>query len=158
MEAIKCMICGKEFVPTNKSRKLCSDECREENRKKHNKAQQMERKEHTRALLGTRFCEMCGKEFSPRNSLIVTCSVECTKERRRIEYKLGRKEAKEKLREETKKKKKNQLAKCNKKALDAGTSYGKLELKSYLAKQSEEMAKHRRELDAEWERRRKDGK
>ena len=40
---------------------------------------------------------------------------------------------------------------------NAHTTYGKLELQNYLAKQSLEMAKRRRELDLEWERKKNNG-
>ena len=53
------------------------------------------------------------------------------------------------------KSKEKELLDFNYQAMKANRTYGKHELQFFLAEQSNEMARHRRELEAEWERKRK---
>lgn len=151
-----CKICGKEFIPTQKSRKLCSDECRKISKNMTAKKQQEGRKEKNRELLGTRTCTVCGKEFQPRNSKMIRCSSACTAKRGN-DYKALNRKARIEETNAKKEAKLNDLVERTVEARESGTSYGKLELKPFLAQQSEDMAKRRREMEAEWERKRKNG-
>ena len=156
---IKCKICGKEFEQTNKSRVLCSDECRMMNKRVMASDYAKKVRDERRERLGTRTCEVCGKEFIPRNSIMVRCSSACTEKRLRV-YANENKRLKREQVAEDKKLKKNrekELLDFNLEALHCGKSYGKHEMTFYLAKQSDEMARRRRELDLEWERKRKNG-
>lgn len=159
MEINKCKICGKEFIVTSRTKTICSAECRLENKKLMSRRQMQKRKEENRKLLGTKKCEVCGKEFAPKNSLQVRCSRSCTR-KTGTEYKQAYRKITKKEIEEGQKlraKKEKELVGMSVQAGNAGTSYGKYESQFYLAKQSEEMAKRRRELDAEWERKRNNG-
>jgi hypothetical protein len=111
-----------------------------------------------RRMLGTKICTVCGKEFAPKNSRQVRCSRTCTIERR-TEYKREYRKTKKQIAEDQKIRntKVNPIVEVGVQAGKAGTSYGKYESRFYIARQSEEMAKRRRELDAEWERKRKNG-
>ena len=153
-----CKICGKEFTPSSKCKTICSDECREKNVKLMFREQARRRREKNREHLGTKFCEVCGKEFVPRTSLMVRCSSACTAKRGIVYKRENRKVKKEKI-AVAKKLKVDREAEIDKLTVQAWTeyktSYGKLEMKNYLAKQSDEMAKRRRELDAEWERKKR---
>ena len=154
-----CKMCGKKFNVSKNHRTLCSDECRKFGIKQSSEKQAKERREANRLLLGTRFCEVCGKEFQPRTRLMVRCSEECTKKRGTIYKRENTKKNRDKVAEE-KRRKKNSVAERDeimRQGMKAGRSYGKQQLVSYLANQSDEMAKRRRELDAEWERKRKNG-
>lgn len=154
---MKCKICGKEFTPSKESRVLCSDECRKESQRVALRRQQEKRRAKARELLGTRFCEVCGKEFVPRTRMMVRCSPACTAQLGNI-YKQGSRKAKRERITEGKKRRKNkhdQIAEFTVNAWKEGRSYGKQEMQGYLAKQSEEMAQRRKELDAEWERKRR---
>ena len=117
------------------------------------------KREENRKQIGMKKCEVCGKEFSPKNRLQVRCSRDCTRDRG-AEYKQKhRKITKKQIADEQKarEKKEKELVKYSVLAGNEKTSYGKYESKFYIAKQSEEMAKRRRELDAEWERKRNNG-
>lgn len=157
MEIKKCKICGKEFVVTPRTKTLCSAECRIESKRLSSRKQMQESREANRKRLGTRFCSVCGKEFAPKNGRQVRCSRSCTK-KIGTEYKQEyRKVTKKQIADEEKlrKKKEKELVKYSVLAGKEKTSYGKYESQFYIAKQSEEMAKRRRELDAEWERKKK---
>lgn len=159
METNKCRVCGKEFIVTPRMKVLCSAECRLESKRIRSRNQMQKKSAENRQQLGMRKCEVCGKEFAPKNSRQVRCSRSCT---RRIgnEYKQAyRKVTKKQIADAQKQseKKANELVEFTVLAYKGGRSYGKLEMMDYLAKQSEEMAKRRRELDAEWERKRKNG-
>jgi hypothetical protein len=159
MEINKCNVCGKEFIVTPRMKTLCSAECRLESKRISSRKQLQKKKEEKRKLLGTRKCTVCGKEFAPKNSRQVRCSRACTREKS-TEYKQEyRRVTKKQIAEEQKlrEKKVNELVGMSVQAGNAHTTYGKLEMQNYLAKQSLEMAKRRRELDAEWERKRKNG-
>ena len=155
----KCKICGKEFMTTPRHKTICSAECKIENNRINVRKHAQKKREERRLELGTRKCVVCGKEFSPRNGNQVRCSKKCTEKRHR-DYKAEyRRITKKELTEERKQRAKNskELVKMSVQAGKAHTTYGKLELQDYLAKQSLEMAKRRRELDLEWERKRKNG-
>lgn len=156
---ITCKICGKEFEASYKRTKLCSAECKKENKKLYARNQAIERKEKNRELMGTKFCVVCGKEFSARNWNQKTCSRKCFKEHARKTDAINKKKKKEEVVKVKNERSRKQIASVqdNQKAQEAGMSYGKYALIPYLAKQSKEMAKRRRELDAEWERKRKNG-
>lgn len=159
MEINRCNVCGKEFIVTPRMKTLCSAECRLESKRISSRKQMQKKREENRKLLGTRFCTVCGKEFAPKNSLQVRCSRSCT-QKRGTEYKQEyRKITKKQIADEQKARAKNEkeLVKYSVLAGNEKTSYGKYESRFYLEKQSEEMAKRRRELDAEWERKRKNG-
>lgn len=154
---MKCRICGKEFTPSKESRTLCSDECRREAKRMNANEYRVRRIAQNRKRLGTRFCTVCGKEFVPKTSQQVRCSPECTR-MRATEYKRENvRNNKQRIAEaqKTKKSKEKELLEFNYQAMKAKRTYGKHELKFYLEKQSEEMARRRRELEAEWERKRK---
>lgn len=153
-----CKICGKEFTPTSKCKTICSDECREKNVKLMFREQARKRREKNREHLGAKFCEVCGKEFVPRTSLQVRCSSACTAKRGTVYKRENQRAKKEQLTLEKKLRvdKEAEIAKLTVQAWkEYKTSYGKLEMQNYLAKQSDEMAKRRRELDAEWERKKR---
>ena len=159
MEINKCKVCGKEFIVTPRMKTLCSAECRLESKRISSRKQMQKKREENRKLLGTRKCEVCGKEFAPKNSRQVRCSRSCT---RRIgtEYKQAyRKVTKKQIADAQKlsEKKANELVEFSVLAYKGGRSYGKMEMMNYLAKQSEDMAKRRRELDAGWERKKNNG-
>lgn len=159
MEINKCKICGKEFIVTPRMKLICSAECRIENKKIIARRNAQKMREENRMRLGTKKCAVCGKEFSPKNSRQVRCSRSCT-QKRGTEYKQEyRKITKKQIADEQKrrKQKEKELTGMSVQAGKAGMTYGKLEMQDYLAKQSFEMAKRRRELDAEWERKRKNG-
>lgn len=160
---IKCRICGKEFIPANKKTQLCSEECRKENKKLHARKQNAEktaeRREKNSAL--TRTCVICGKEFSVKNWNQKMCSKECVLEHRRKAQSIYKKEKREEVVKVITRRNRKQipLVQMSVEAQQkAGTSYGKYASIPYLEKQSEEMAKRRRELDAEWERKRNEKK
>ncbi len=159
METNKCKICGKEFIVTPRMKLICSAECRIENKKIIARRNAQKMREENRRRLGTKQCAVCGKEFSPKNSRQVRCSRNCTKNRS-SEYKAEyRKITKKQIADEQKAraKKEKELVRYSVLAGNEKTSYGKYESQFYLAKQSEEMAKRRRELDAEWERKKNNG-
>ena len=160
MEEIKCKICGKQFTPAHKNVKLCSDECKKESKRLSAKKQTVDRREKNRALMGTRICEVCGKEFPIKNWNMKRCSKECTLEQKKSTDRINKRKKREQVVTVAKQKKQKQiqLVQDSLEAQKASTSYGKYALKPYLAKQSEEMAKRRRELDAEWERKRNEKK
>lgn len=160
METRKCKVCGNEFAVTPKNKTLCSDACRKESDRLSAKKQAEERKAINRKLLGTKFCTVCGKEFAPKNNRQVRCSRVCTRKLGNDYKQEYRKVTKKQIAEEQKLrvKKEKELVEFTVQAWKSGgRSYGKMEMMNYLAKQSEEMAKRRRELDAEWERKRKNG-
>ena len=114
------------------------------------------KRKESRSLVKMKSCEVCGKEFMPRTSLQVRCSKTCTAtlgnqykwencKKRKAELAEGKKR---------KKSKEKELVEFNTQALAAGKTYGKHELQSFLEKQSIEMAKRRREMEIEWERKR----
>ena len=153
----KCKICGKEFALSKECRTICSDECRIQDRRLNAKEYSARKRKESRSLVKMKSCEVCGKEFMPRTSLQVRCSKTCTAtlgnqykwencKKRKAELAEGKKR---------KKSKEKELVEFNLKALEAGRTYGKHELQSFLEKQSIEMAKRRRELEIEWERKRK---
>lgn len=160
MAEVKCKICGKSFTPAHKSTKLCSEECKKESKKLSSKKQTDKRREINRALMGTRFCEVCGKEFPIKNWNMKRCSKECTLEQKRSLDRINKRKKREQA--VTVRKQKEQkmipLVKDSVAAQKECTSYGKYAIKPYLANQSEEMAKRRRELDAEWEKKRNEKK
>lgn len=157
---INCKICGKEFETPYHHASLCSEECRDENKRLHARKQTVDRREKNRALMGTRVCVVCGKEFQIKNWNMKMCSKECILKQKSSTKTINKRKKKEQAVtvQKQKKKKLSQLVQYSLDAEKAGTSYGKYESRSYIAKQSEEMAKRRRELDAEWERKRKNGK
>lgn len=159
METIKCKICGKEFTTNIKTKRICSPACKIENNRINVRNHAKKLREKRRLELGIRKCTVCGKEFSPRNGRQVRCTPNCTKSRRG-EYKAEyRKVTKQQMQAEQKLRERNgkAIVAMSVQAGNAHTTYGKLELQDYLAKQSLEMAKRRRELDAEWERKRNNG-
>jgi endogenous inhibitor of DNA gyrase (YacG/DUF329 family) len=159
MEITKCKICGKEFITTPRHQTICSAECRIENNRVNVRNYARKKREERRMELGTRFCTVCGKEFSPKNGNQIRCSRRCT-QNRSGEYKAEyRKVTKQQMQAEQKlrAKKEKEIVAMSVQAGKAHTTYGKLEMQNYLAKQSLEMARRRRELDAEWERKRKNG-
>lgn len=159
MEITKCKICGKEFITTPRHKTICSAECRIENNRVNVRNYTRKKREERRRELGTRFCTVCGKEFSPKNGNQIRCSRRCT-QNRSGEYKAEyRKATKQQMQTEQKLREKNgkAIVKMSVQAGKAHTTYGKLEMQNYLAKQSLEMERRRRELDAEWERKRKNG-
>lgn len=159
MGTIKCKICGKKFTTNNKTKKICSPACKIENNRINVRIHAQKKREEKRKALGTRKCTVCGKEFSPRNGRQVRCTPKCTKSRSG-EYKAEyRKITKQQMSYEQKLREQNgkEIIAMSVKAGNAHTTYGKLELQDYLAKQSLEMAKRRRELDLEWERKRNNG-
>lgn len=160
MEKIRCKICGREFESSCKHAQLCSEECRKENKKIHSKKHADKCKEQNRALMGTRICTVCGKEFSPKNWNQKVCSKECVPENRRKRDAIKKQKKKEeKVKVKNKRRRKIiPLVQDSLKAQEAGMSYGKYAAIPYLAKQSEEMAKRRRELDAEREKKRNEKK
>ena len=91
---------------------------------------------------------------------MVRCSPACTAKRASV-YASENKRLKKVLVAEDKKAKKNrekELVEFTVQAWKEGRmSYGKHEMQNYLSKQSDEMARRRRELDLEWERKRKNG-
>lgn len=159
---IKCKICGREFESSYKHATLCSDECRQENKKLHARKQHVqktaERREKNSTL--TRTCGVCGKEFHSKNWNQIMCSKECVLVHRRKAQSIYKKEKRQEVvKVITRRNRKSiPLVQDSLKAEEAGTTYGKYALIPYLAKQSEEMAKHRRELDAEWEKKRNEKK
>jgi hypothetical protein len=159
MEIRKCNVCGKEFIVTPRMKTLCSAECRLEGKRISSRKQMQKKSEERRKLLGTKKCEVCGKEFAPKNSLQVRCSRSCTKkigtEYKRAYRKITKKEIADAQKARANKEK--ELTGMSVQAGNAHTTYGKLEMQKYLAKQSLEMERRRRELDAEWERKRKNG-
>ena len=159
METNKCKICGKEFIATPRHKIICSAECKIENNRINVRNYAQRKRAERRMELGTKKCAVCGKEFSPRNSNQVRCSRKCTKSRSG-EYKAEyRKITKKQMQTEQKLRERNgkEIIEMSVQAGKAHTTYGKLEMQNYLAKQSLEMARRRRELDAEWERKRKNG-
>lgn len=160
MAEVICKICGKSFIPAHKNSKLCSEECKKESRKLSSKKQTAERREINRALMGTRFCEVCGKEFPIKNWNMKRCSKECTREQKRSIDRNNKRKKREQVAAVAKQKKQKQIPLvCDSvKAQKEHTTYGKYAIRPYLAKQSEEMAKRRRELDAEWEKKRNEKK
>ena len=159
MEFTKCKICGKEFLATPRHKTICSAECKIENNRINVRNHARKIREANRKRLGTKFCTVCGKEFAPKNSNQVRCSRQCTKSRSG-EYKAGyKKVTKQQMQAEQKLRARNEkeIVKMSVQAGKAHTTYGKLEMQNYLAKQSLEMERRRRELDAEWERKRKNG-
>lgn len=157
---MECKICGKEFTPSKESKTICSDECRKIGKRINVKRYTQKKSNERQMMLGIRFCEVCGKEFHPRNSRMVRCSNACTASRGSVYKRENRKLKKELIAEDKKQRKSREaeLAQFTVQAWKEGRSYGKHEMQNHLAKQSEEMAKRRRELDAEWERKRKNGK
>lgn len=153
MEIRKCKICGKEFVVSSKNKRVCSDECRRVNKNLTSKRFAMKQAEEKRKTPKISYCENCGKAFSPKNSRHLRCTPNCGEDVAVEEVKKLTPREQEKLR----KKKLKELIDFNETALRGGRSYGKLEMQSYLAKQSEEMARHRRELEAEFKRRKSNG-
>lgn len=159
---IKCRICGKEFAPEHKNTRLCSEECRKENKKLHSRKQTSEktakRREKNSSL--TRVCIVCGKEYPVKNWNQKMCSEKCVIEHRRKAQLIYKKEKRQEVVKVITRRNRKQipLVQDSVEAEKAGTSYGKYALIPYLAKQSEEMAKRRRELDAEWERKRNEKK
>lgn len=157
---IQCKICGREFESSYKHAQICSEECREENKKLHARKQTADRREKNRALMGTRFCTVCGKEFPIKNWNQKVCSKECVLKHRSKTKAINKRKKKEQIVAVAKQKEQKMipLVKDSVAAQKAGTSYGKHAAVPYLAKQSEEMAKRRRELDAEWEKKRNEKK
>jgi len=155
---MKCKICGKEFTPSKESRTICSDVCRVISKRASVMRYSKKKSQEKQLMLGTRCCEVCGKEFHPRTSLMVRCSPECTAKLGSL-YTLENKKLRRKLAVEKKNLKKGkeaELVEFTAQAWQEGRrSYGKHEMQGYLEQQSLEMAKRRRELDAEWERKRK---
>lgn len=156
---MKCKICGKEFAPSNGSRTICSDECRKQGRRLNAKEYAERKRKERRSQIKMKTCEVCGKEFMPRTSLQVRCSKSCTVMLGNQYKRDNCKKRKEELAESKKRKKSKaeELVEFNTQALAAGKTYGKHELQPFLEKQSIEMAKRRREMEIEWERKRKNG-
>lgn len=157
---IKCKICGREFESSYKHATLCSEECRKENKRLHARKQTVDRREKNRALMGTGICVVCGKEFPLKNWNQKVCSKGCILKHKSKTKAINRLKKKEQIVAIAKHKEQKMipLVKDSVAAQKAGTSYGKYAIKPYLAKQSEEMAKRRRELDAEWEKKRNEKK
>ena len=161
---IKCRICGMEFESSHRQARLCSEECRKENKKivarKQTAKKTAERREKNSALMEQKTCVVCGKKFLANNWIQKVCSKECTLEHRRKTQAINKQKKKEDVVKVITRRNRKQipLVQDSLKAEEAGTTYGKYALIPYLAKQSEEMAKRRRELDAEWERKRNEKK
>lgn len=155
---MKCKVCGKEFTPSKDSRTLCSNECRVIGKRINVKKYAKKKSQEKQLMLGTRNCEVCGKEFHPRTGRQVRCSNNCTAQIRNQQT-VENKRAKRMLCVEDKKLRRSKEARLVEFAVQAWeegrTSYGKYEMQGYLEQQSMEMAKRRRELDAEWERKRR---
>jgi hypothetical protein len=135
---------------------MCSEECRAINIKRIGKAYRDTERELYLASLPTRICQECGKEFKPVNPKMTMCSHSCALtwgKRRAMQYEKN-KRAQKRIEKERAKKKVSPLVAKSIEATEEGTTYGKLELRSYLEQQSEEMAKRRREMEIEWERKR----
>ena len=155
----KCKICGKEFLATVTTKTICSVECKVINNRLNNKMHMQKKREEKRKELGTKKCPVCGKEFVPRNDQHKRCSQECTQKIHNDYKREYIRVTKKQLAEEKKMREKNgkELVKMSVEAGNAHTTYGKLELQNYLLKQSFDMERRRRELDAEWERKRNNG-
>lgn len=156
---MKCKICGKEFTPTSDCRTICSDECRKENKRLSARQYQKQKSQQHQLMLGTRTCEVCGKDFHPRTRLMVRCSPACTAKLGTLFKQESRKTKKEQMTIERKlrRDREAEIAELTVQGWKEGKrSYGKQEMQSYLAKQSDEMAKRRRELDAEWEKKKRE--
>ena len=155
----KCKICGKEFTVTNDNRTICSDECRKENKKIFAKEYQKRKSREHQQMLGIRKCDVCGKEFHPRTRLMVRCSPACTAKLGSLFKEESRKAQKERMTIERKlrRDREAEIARLPVPGWQEGKrSYGKQVMQDYLSKQSDEMARRRRELDAEWERRKRE--
>lgn len=161
---IQCRICGREFESSHKHAQLCSEECRKENKKilarKQTAQKTAERRERNSSMMEQKTCVVCGRKFLANNWIQKTCSKECTLKHRRTSQAINKQKKKEDVVKVITRRNRKQipLVQDSLKAEEAGTSYGKYALKPYLEKQSEEMAKRRRELDAEWERKRNEKK
>lgn len=157
---IKCRICGKQFTPSNGNTKLCSEDCKKENKRIIARKYAEKRRKENPALMGTKTCIVCGKEFPVKNWNQKTCSEECILEHRKKSQTSRRQRKKETVVKVKQQRNKKQipLVLDSIEAEKAGTSYGKYKVIPYIEKQSEEMALHRRELDLLWERKRNEKK
>lgn len=143
MEKI-CEFCGKPFEVDEKNhdevrRKYCSYTCRCDARNKMNRE---------RVKIGKQFynvtCEICGKVFSTNKSLKVTCSPECKQERHKLMVRKNNRVRREAIQNGTlpkpkrkKQKKVETLAEVQRKAREAGMSYGQYVQAEYIRKMQE---------------------
>jgi len=93
-----CSACGKDFEPSYRHRKVCSDECKAVNAKKQNEIQVAKKKKQSLAKERTakkETCKICKKKFIPKKSDQITClSKECQEARVRVSIKEKRKKDK----------------------------------------------------------------
>ena len=155
-----CTVCGKEFSYTHNRVTMCSEACRNKSKRMIALRQLEKRKEKTRERLGTRICKVCGKEFQPKNPQMLMCSKDCNGNKNRLnanKRKLREKAKVQKAVVASKKKQKNaELVQETVLAKQDGLSYGKAKMNLYIERQSIEMAIRRRQLQEEWERRKKE--
>lgn len=132
MEKVKnCVICGKPFTTRICNVVCCSDECKAERIRNNARDWQRRRlaaKKAERAKAQVlKKCEICGQEFAPRRPGVFCCSKECSKVRAREHQKAYLKAAethKKQEAEKAKKRKPESLEAINRKAREAGMTYG----------------------------------
>ena len=73
-EPRKCVVCGKEFVPTKSNQLCCSKNCSLKRWRSNNP-------EYCAPPREIKNCIICGKEFMPIRSGHVCCSKKCTNKR-----------------------------------------------------------------------------
>lgn len=71
-----CLVCGKSFEPRNTVQKYCSQDCRDEVRRRYNRELYRARSNFKPEV---RSCVICGKKFLTRNDKQICCSSECRK-------------------------------------------------------------------------------
>ena len=123
----ECLWCGKEFIPENRNRKYCCDDCAYEANKENVKRLQAEKRQ-VKKMFNVE-CLVCHKVFLTAHNRQKTCSLECQhkrlnelKKNNYANYKLRQKLKKE--REEAQKKVET-IAEIQRKARKMGLSYGK---------------------------------
>ena len=124
MREITCDICGVAFYTSYGNKKTCSEACAKElNRRKVKERAELLQAQRLHEVI----CVVCGKQFKTTRKNKETCSTECSlKLQRQKSLEYGRKFREQKRSSAVKQEKRvrENLARINKLAQEAGMSYG----------------------------------
>ena len=125
MREVQCRVCGVHFYTEHSRKMTCSDACSKELERRRKAAErERERAERLHKVI----CVVCGKQFETTRKNKKTCSTECgQKLQRETTRECGRvyREQKRNSAAKQEKRTRENLARINKLAREAGMSYGR---------------------------------
>lgn len=130
-----CRMCGNKFL-TDTNKRYCSDECK---KKGHDiiHAEWLKKNQPATLPPTTKICKECGKEFIAKGSSVVTqlyCGVKCRKKAGYRAWLERETEWGRQTKKQNKKKPEVSLEEMNRRAKEAGLSYGQYMARELMKK------------------------